>query len=299
MNWLFLAIGACFLWASVNVGEKYLVSGRIKNPFVYLCLAGCLNIFLLPIFFLTKIDIPNWPTLGLLFLTAIFYLGGSVFYVSALKKEEVSRINILWQLIPIFNFTFVYILFRETLTHNQTWAFIILVVGGILASIHWKTNQWRWSKALLIMFWACLLYSGYAVTFDYVSRIFDPLSGWLWVNIFIMLLAPVFLMSVKNRKDFEGLRSELKKHDWATIVGINFLDLGAILLNMLALSLGPVALVSSLTGVQVIFVFIMTIFLSLKAPKILKEELNKENLWLKIVALILVVTGTVMIYYSK
>ncbi|HRY63657.1 MAG TPA: hypothetical protein P5267_03600, partial [Patescibacteria group bacterium] len=65
------------------------------------------------------------------------------------------------------------------------------------------------------------------------------------------------------------------------------------------ISLGPVALVSSLTGVQVIFVFIMTIFLSLKAPKILKEELNKENLWLKIVALILVVTGTVMIYYSK
>lgn len=299
MNWIFWAIGACFLWALVNVGEKYLVSSRIKNPFVYLCLAGCLNIFLWPIFFLTKIEIPDWPALGLLFLTAIFYLGGSVFYVSALQKEEVSRINILWQLIPLFNFALAYILFRETLSVSQTWAFVLLVTGGILAAIHWKAKQWRWSKALLIMFWACLLYSGYAVTFGYVSNFFDPLSGWLWVNIFIMLCAPIFLLSAKNRKDFLELRSELNRTDWLVIVGINFLDLGAILLNMLALSLGPVALVSSLAGIQVIFVFTITIFLSLKAPKILKEELNKENLWLKISALILMVAGTVMVYYSK
>lgn len=296
MNWIFLALGAHFLWALVNIGEKHLISNRIKNPFVYLCLALFLNIMVLPIALLVKIDLPDWHAALYIFLAAAFYLLGTIFYVVALQREEVSRINILWQLIPVFNLTIAYLLFQETLSVNQGVAFVLLVLGGILASLHWGEGRWRWSKALGVMVAACFFYSCYAVSFSRLSDFFEPISGWWWSSVVLILMMPGFLFFPKIRYGLAVSVPRIKRDAWAAMVGVNLLDSGAMLLNMLALSLGPVSLVYSLEGAQVIFVFALTIFLSFKAPKILKEKLNKENLWLKGGALVLILTGLWLIY---
>ncbi|HOZ36875.1 MAG TPA: hypothetical protein PLR18_03545, partial [bacterium] len=212
---------------------------------------------------------------------------------------HIISINVYAVLDKLLNLTFAYILFRETLSAGQLAAFTFLLSGGILASLHLGGGKWRWSKALGTMLVACLFYSGYALTFDRLSIFFDPLSTWFWSGILVMAMSPLFLLNGRIRNDFQTMIKGLGRTAWLTIFGINFLDSGATLLNMLALALGPVALVYSLEGTQIIFVFLMTIFLTLRAPKILKEQLNKENLWLKIVALIFMVVGTVMIYYNK
>ncbi len=296
MNWIFLALGAHFLWALVNIGEKHLISNWIKNPFVYLCLALFLNIMVLPIALLVKIDLPDWHAGLYIFLASAFYLLGTIFYIVALQREEVSRINILWQLIPVFNLTIAYLLFRETLSLSQSVAFVLLIAGGILASLHRGDGRWRWSKALGVMAAACFFYSCYAVSFSRLSDFFEPISAWWWSSLVLILMMPGFLFFSKIRHDLAVSTPRIKRGVWAAIIGVNFLDSGAMLLNMLALSLGPVSLVYCLEGAQIIFVFALTIFLSFKAPKILKEELNKANLWLKGGALILILVGLWLIY---
>ena len=69
-----------------------------------------------------------------------------------------------------------------------------------------------------------------------------------------------------------------------------------IMLNIKSLSLGPVSLVFSMEGLQVIYVFIMALLLSLFFPKIIKEEIDKKNIILKTSALIIILAGIAVLY---
>ena len=62
-----------------------------------------------------------------------------------------------------------------------------------------------------------------------------------------------------------------------------------------AISLGNVALVSSLQGVQYIFLILLVLFLSAKHPKILKEELGGGVLIQKFLGIILISLGLYML----
>ncbi|MFC1486653.1 hypothetical protein ACFLRN_03045, partial [Thermoproteota archaeon] len=59
-----------------------------------------------------------------------------------------------------------------------------------------------------------------------------------------------------------------------------------------ATSLSYVSLVSALAGLQHFFVFVYVLLLSLFVPRILKEELSKNVVLLKIIAIALMIVGT-------
>jgi hypothetical protein len=69
---------------------------------------------------------------------------------------------------------------------------------------------------------------------------------------------------------------------------------GALLIT-LALVTGPATLVNSLSNLQPFFVFLFAVGLSLFFPKILKEELKKSTLALKLIAMILMFVGVILI----
>ena len=73
------------------------------------------------------------------------------------------------------------------------------------------------------------------------------------------------------------------------------IDNAGTLFNTWALSLGPVALINAIGGIQSIFVFIIAILISIFAPKIIKEELDMKNVVLKIAALVLIVVGLLLL----
>ena len=62
-----------------------------------------------------------------------------------------------------------------------------------------------------------------------------------------------------------------------------------------AVSLGPVSLVVPISAVQPFFVLLYSIFLTKFAPNILKEEITKETLFMKLSAIVLVFIGTLLI----
>ena len=53
----------------------------------------------------------------------------------------------------------------------------------------------------------------------------------------------------------------------------------------------PVSIVLVFGGMQSAFVFILALFLSFKFPKILKEDINKEAIAIKIVSILLMLIG--------
>ena len=65
----------------------------------------------------------------------------------------------------------------------------------------------------------------------------------------------------------------------------------AVLLNVTAISLGPVSLVSTITGTRPIFVFIFGTLLSTSRFKLLEEPLDSKTLTVKFVSIAMIVIG--------
>ena len=63
----------------------------------------------------------------------------------------------------------------------------------------------------------------------------------------------------------------------------------------IAVSLGPVTLVNSVGALQPLFVLMIAVLFSHFWPHIMKEEIDRHTVALKVVAIVLMIAGTVMV----
>ena len=80
------------------------------------------------------------------------------------------------------------------------------------------------------------------------------------------------------------------------MIFVAFFSALGLFLNTQAISLGPVSLVSALEGFQTIAVFVIAALLTIFAPRIIKEEFDRKNLALKLLALALMLGGIAVLY---
>jgi len=73
------------------------------------------------------------------------------------------------------------------------------------------------------------------------------------------------------------------------------LNLLAVLFITIATSVGYVTLVNALSSVQPLFVLLFTVTLSIFYPSILKEEISKSAISLKLLAIVLMFIGAILI----
>jgi len=295
MIWVIAALISYFFWSLVNVGEKYLVAKKINNPYVYLVLLTWVGLFSLLLIPFVDFYVPESKYLFWLILAGCFYFFGGLPYVRALKLEDITRINIWWNLIPFFSFIIAWISINEHLSQKQFVAFIILFAGSVLASIKIKNRNILFSKVIGLMIVATLFYSGYAVILRYLGQFLPFMLIFIWVSI-IMIICTLFLFLSKSfRQDFRSDLRQMKGGVANGVISVALLDKIGSLFNIWALSLGPVSLIFALEGSQTLFVFLLVAFLSYFFPKILKEDIDKYNLLIKFGALILIIIGVIMV----
>lgn len=298
MLWIFLAISAHFGWAMENVATKYLVEKRVRNPYVFLILLTVLSGIGMLIFPFVDFFVPEWKILLLLALAGFLYFYAGLPYIKAMQIEEVSRINILWNFVPIFSLFFGYFI-GDSLTSLETLALVFLVSGGITASIHSREKGFSFSKAFWLMMLSCLGYSFESVLFRYVAMSIPFAVAFVWITFFETIWALSALFLPKMRFDF---KQTIKTGGYSLLgitLAIAVIANVAIFLSQWALSLKPAALVFSFEGFQVIFVFIMALLLTRFYPRILKEETDRKNILLKITALVLMIIGVVAVAFGK
>lgn len=295
MNWIVVAMLSHFVWSIGSIGEKYVVDKRIKNGNIYAIFwsLGLVSyLFLIPFI---GFYVPELKDLLIIIVASIFYLVGIFPYIWALKVEEISRINMWWSLLPVITLFLAWFFIGDKLTGIQLLAMLILLIGSIVASIHPKQGGVSFSKAMLFMVLSCLCYAVHAVMIRYVTRAVPVEITFVWKSITGVLFG-MFLLAFSNlRRDFI---STIKLNRSKGVILIFFITLVAYLgafLNYLALSLGPAALVYSFEGFQAVSTFILVIFISLFIPSIVKEELDKKNIILKVVALILIIVGVLVL----
>lgn len=299
MNWISIAIVGYALLAVEAVMSKYILAARMKSWPIYAFYVGIFSFFgilFVPFGFKWFGFLPFLIS----FLSGIIFFLSLAFLFHALIRSSVPRVYILFGSVSTIATTILAsFLLGEIFSKKEMAGIFFLLLGGTVISYKFYASRffshWRGATlaGILAAFSLILLKLGYDngtfVSGYVVSRmgiLFGALSA---------LLIPDFRRSV-----FENLKKRKRKENVenlaGTIIAKSTAGLGTLLINY-SISLGSVAIVSSLVSVQYLLTFVFALFLSFFLKDIFIEKFSVLNFLTKMAGILLVTLGTMLLIF--
>lgn len=298
MLWLIIVVLAYFLFAVVALGDKYLLAGP-PNPKTYVFYVGVLGSLSLILIPFINFYLPPYYQILISFLAGAVFIFALLGLYEGLEHFEASRIiPAIGGLLPLFIFVLTYLFSRgeETLNFKGFSAFVFLVLGSIfITKSPYKKISFKSFKISLI---TAFLFAIFLVLSKYVYLSQPFWNGFIWIRIGAAVTALFFIFTKDARKEIFERKFSFSKKTGILFISNQTLGVGAFILQHWAIALAGLAylaIIGALQGVQYVFLFILTILLSLKFPKILKEEISKKILFQKIVSILLIGLGLVIL----
>lgn len=294
MAWILFSILTALFWASANIIDKFIFTRWVVRPIIPVIVGGIIGLLASLIIYLTQgfVELSMINTFWGI-LAGIFYVLSILFYFKAVKIEEISRVIPLYYLMNFFILFLAFIFLGEVLTPIKYLGVFFLAIGAILVSQKDSIN-FKFNKA----FWFMVLASGaiavstvitkYLLNFADYWTIFSYTRG---IGAMIALLPVIYL-------NFNDLIGEVKKNGKKTIGLMSVsetLNVSGGLFITLAISVGSVTLVNALASVQPFFVLLFALIISIFYPAIFKEDIKKANIFIKVIAIILIFIGVILI----
>jgi len=247
---------------------------------------------LLPLFVSVTFALP-WSALGILGGFCTFF--ALSLYFRAVVTEETSRVISVLYISPIFVLPLANLFLGEKLSLSAYLGVLVLVFGAILIT-HKKAKGGKFmSTALWLVLASDVVWAGYEIMTKYVLEAIEYTSYLFWNFIGTALIAVSFFCFSRIRGKFlNDLRTANRTvHIWRLInTSMSFV---ALVFYYIAVSAGPVSLVSTALSLEPFFVFLLTLPLSLYLPWILKEEMDRRIVVVKAIAISLILFGTWLI----
>jgi drug/metabolite transporter (DMT)-like permease len=298
--WILVAVSGYIILAIVQLVDKYLLVGSIPNPKIYAFYVGTLGVSVLVLAPLVGFYFPEINNIILSLLAGAVFIYALFWLYKGLHFFEASRvIPAIGGLVPLFTFGLIYLFSfgQETLTFRGIIAFILMISGSVFIVL--RKEKTINLKSLKISLIAAFLLSLSFVLVKYVYLAMPFWTGFIWKSIggFLMAIC-FFIFNPEVRKEIFKKREYFPRKT-ATIFLVNqAAGGGAAILQNWAIALAPlvyVAFINALQGIQYTFLFIFALLLSFKFPQILKEEISKEVIFQKIIAILLIGGGLLLL----
>ncbi len=298
LNWIPIVFGSYFLFAVSNIFDKVLRSNFVKNSFTLVILNGSISFVIGAILVLSRPIILAAPNLPLIVISGALSTIAAMVYFIALSKSEVSRIiPILISVLPIFVLILGYAFLGEALTQFQFLAFILIVSGGVVISIQKVKGAFKLTMSFWLMLLSAFLYAVSTVILKYglQSSNFYTTQAIFQIGAFVgALLILAYCIATKRIK----LRMLAYRPKAVIIASANqVIYFSGRLIYNVALTIAPVALVVSFGGFQGLYILALTVLLSLYFSGILKEEIKRDIILVKLSALGLMIVGVAILAY--
>ncbi|NTU99154.1 EamA family transporter [Candidatus Falkowbacteria bacterium] len=312
MTWIFVATLSYLINAGVYVADKFMLSKKVHSSITYAFFVGIWSIFnfvLLPLDW--YIPTPGWLLIELaaggLFLFTI------IVWYKALHQSEATRVvPIVGCLTPIFTLLLSVIFLGDGLGAKHLFSFSVLMVGGGLISIK-QTNlhlidrvvmrvqqvlghihaDYRPTRRLLInSTLSAFLFAAYAVLMKFIYTHEPFLGSFVWsrlgtfIGVIVIFSIPVYRKAIAKHQANAKQQTNL-----AFFLSVRLLAAAAFILLNWAISLGDVAMVNVLQGVQYLFLLIIVLVMSVKYPRVYKEEVGSGVMMQKLAGVALVSLG--------
>ena len=300
-----IVVVSYFILAIVNIGDKFILGNVIPNSKSYTFFVGVFGalVFLIAPWYL------EWPGVNLFLIDilvgAMFPIALLLMYRS-LKVGDTSRmITLIGGLIPVFTIIFSILLFHEQFTGLKWIGLGFSLLGTVIISrIPDKKTMWHkfsiWfgstddnkKRGIIEAILASLFYAIFFIGTKYAYSNQPFLSGFIWVRLGTLLLVLSFLLNSIDRKGvFVSLKGLFKNKGKYIFFGAQGLAAVGFLLQNYAISLGSVAVINALQGVQYAFLLIIGAIVTMLYPKGVKEDISKSVIIEKVVAIILIGIG--------
>ncbi|OGY85881.1 MAG: hypothetical protein A2233_00095 [Candidatus Kerfeldbacteria bacterium RIFOXYA2_FULL_38_24] len=304
MYWITAVLIGHGLNALSYVLDKVLLTKSIKNPFAftfYIGLLGLLIVVAAP----WGLFLPSASLLIVDLLAGVFFSSALLFFFLALQTGETSRIvPFIGGAIPVFTYIFAFFFLQERLTSLQLWGFIVLVIGTILMALEdkkkisnlqsKKLSRQKWLFGILAALSFALSFGLSKIAFDYQPF----LSAFIWTRFGGFFFPVLFLFSKNLRQEiFKAALVFKEKTGLMYLVAQTFGAGGYIFINY-AISLASVSLVNAMQGVQYVFILVIALLGTIKYPNLLKENMSRKNLLIKILAVAVITAGLSLIAFS-
>lgn len=312
MDWLGIAILSYFINAGVYVADKFLLSKKFHSSIIYAFYVGIWSV----LNFVLLVFAPYVPTLKWLLIdlsAGALFLFTIVFWYKALHQSESTRVvPVVGALTPIFTLLFVYLFLGEGLNRQHLVAFPILITGGVLISVkhtrvHILSNvieriqeiiglihaRYQPMRRLLInSFVAAFFFAAYNVLIKYIYMHQPFLGSFVWSRLGTFLATLSILLVPAWRNAIMSNQHGVKKQsNMLFFLSVRFMAAMAFIMVNWAISLGNVAMVNVLQGVQYLFLLIIVMFLSKVAPSVYQEEMGRDVILQKLGGILLVSYG--------
>ncbi len=293
MSWIFFAILSPALYCVASFVDKYLLT-RVVTDYRGMPVYGAVMGLVLGTLFWIGAGFPllAMRDAALIILTGVLSVWGGVLYFKALSEEEASRIVVLIQTMPLLVLILSVIFLREVISPLQLAGFFLILLSAIGISIDHRSGLLRLSPAFYLQLLANLAWAVSAVLLKFVmatNSFFEIVSyeswGYALGGLTLWIAFPAIRQAFLNSLKTAGAKA----------VSIVFLNEGFVviakLLGVLAISLGPVALVSVVGSTQVFFGILYGWVLTLLFPAIFKEDIRAGNLFRKAMLAVVMFAG--------
>ena len=297
MLWLIVILSSYFLLAAVHLVDKHILQERITDSKVYAFYVGISGILVLALVPFGFLAVPKTSDLILALLAGAFNTLAVFALFVGLKRFETSRIiPAVGASLPLFTFGFTMAWNGEGLSPTDILVFSLLVIGAFL--ITWERKKAISLKSLKISVLTAFLFAAYFILIKFVYLGQPFISGLIWTKIGAALMSLGFLGFKEVRADILHGPKIAQKKNWVVVLPNQTVGGLAVILQNWAVALAPLAclgIINALEGVKYVFLLIFAVLISKKFPQILKEEVSKEVVFQKIIAILLVGTALVIL----
>ena len=293
MNWISTALLSTMLGTGVSIIDSHLLSRRMLGLRPFMLAMGIIQLFYILVLYILF----PWPT-SLPVNAVLSVIGASIAGTSSalitmfvLQSEEVSRVVPIIHISPIFVAIIATVFLGEDLGYLQWLAIVIVVAGALIITAEKRGTPASTSlkRPFSLLFVASLLS---ALASIFTKYTLSYISFWNMYSMALLGTAITMLgFSLRPATVREWIDMERRN---STIIMVFLNEIAALSASVIfvrAVSLGPVSLVSTITGTRPAFVAVFSMILKMVLPGFLLELPGKRVMALRFIAIALIVGG--------
>lgn len=295
MSWIFLALLSGFIWTVVNIIDKHIIGHECRDPIVAIVIKSytLFSVFAI-ITFLSGADIMiSGPLIWITLVAGATLSAGIYFYYSSIRKADISKVVPIFSTAPIFTVILGALFLGERFELLTYFGVAFIVIGAITISTKHLRHHITFDRAALLALGVAVVGAIRSVLVKYTADITTIWPLLFWIGLGSAIVAtPILIEHYGHIKIHSKKRFRMGiKH----LILVDILDASAYLVFYIAISLGPVSLVTAILHTKPLMVFVSATVLSIFLPKFLHERMTPRILTKRIVGTLLIVGGALLV----
>lgn len=273
MNWIALVLLSNLIGAGNSILDKWLMADR-SAPHPFICTAS-FGIVALPVAMIGLIILPPllWLEVVLAIVAGLLFTGAAWLYYATINEDDISRLAPMMRLTSLQTLLLSVIFLGESLSSQQQVAFVVMLGSGLLLSLKLSHNSLTLSRAALRMIPVTTLLAVDSVLMAHVYRSASVWQGEVWYSLGIIMGLILTGGIAWWRRWPIWIKTD--RRTWSVLILEQVTRQITNLAPAWAIASGmPVALLSALGGVNLVWVWLLAI-LVLREPVVHKELIFK------------------------